>query len=93
MRVDDGDTIDIENISLRVLYTPGHTDDSYCFLGDDGLFTGDTLLIRGTGRTAFQNASSIDAYHSLLDKVLRFHANPHVYPGHDYKGDTVSTTG
>ena len=55
MRVDDGDTIDIENISLRVLYTPGHTNDSYCFLWDDGLFTGDTLLIRGTGRTDFQN--------------------------------------
>ena len=93
MRVDDGDTIDIENISLRVLYTPGHTDDSYCFLGDDGLFTGDTLLIRGTGRTDFQNGSSIDAYHSLFDKVLRLPDNTKVYPGHDYKGDTVSTIG
>ena len=93
MRVDDGDTIDIENISLRVLYTPGHTDDSYCFLGNDGLFTGDTLLIRGTGRTDFQNGSSFEAYHSLFDKILKLPDDTKVYPGHDYKGDTVSTIG
>ncbi len=93
MRVDDGDTIDIENVSLRVLYTPGHTDDSYCFLGDDGLFTGDTLLIRGTGRTDFQNGSSFEAYHSLFNKVLELPDDTKVYPGHDYKGDTTSTIG
>ena len=93
MRVDDGDTIDIENISLRVLYTPGHTNDSYCFLWDDGLFTGDTLLIRGTGRTDFQNGSSFDAYHSLFERILKLPDHIKVYPGHDYKGDTVSTIG
>ncbi|MEK9724723.1 MAG: MBL fold metallo-hydrolase [Rhodospirillaceae bacterium] len=93
MRVDDGDTIDIENLSLRVLYTPGHTDDSYCFAMDDRIFTGDTLLIRGTGRTDFQNGSSIDAYHSLFDKLLRLPDETLVYPAHDYKGDTVSTIG
>ncbi len=93
MRVDDGDTIDIENISLRVLFTPGHTDDSYCFLADRGIFTGDTLLIRGTGRTDFQNGSSFDAYQSLFEKVLKLPEDTMVYPGHDYKGDTVSTIG
>ena len=93
MRVDDGDTIDIENISLKVLFTPGHTDDSYCFLADRGIFTGDTLLIRGTGRTDFQNGSSFDAYQSLFEKVLKLPEDTMVYPGHDYKGDTVSTIG
>jgi len=91
MRVDDGDTIDIENISLRVLYTPGHTDDSYCYAMGDRVFTGDTLLIRGTGRTDFQNGDPEAAYHSLFDKVLKLPDETLVYPGHDYKGDTVST--
>ena len=93
MRVDDGDTVDIENISLQVLFTPGHTDDSYCFLADGSIFTGDTLLIRGTGRTDFQNGSSFDAYQSLFEKVLKLPEDTKVYPGHDYKGDTVSTIG
>jgi len=93
MRVDDGDSIDIENISLRVLYTPGHTDDSYSYVMDGGVFTGDTLLIRGTGRTDFQHGSSVDAYHSLFDKLLKLPDDTKVFPGHDYKGDTVSTIG
>ena len=93
MRVDDGDSVDIENISLQVLFTPGHTDDSYCFLADGSIFTGDTLLIRGTGRTDFQNGSSFDAYQSLFEKVLKLPEDTKVYPGHDYKGDTVSTIG
>lgn len=91
MRVDDGDTIDIENISLQVLYTPGHTNDSYCFYMDDRIFTGDTLLIRGTGRTDFQHGDARDAYRSLFNKVLKLPEDTLVYPGHDYKGETVST--
>ncbi len=93
MRVDDGDTIEIENIALKVLHTPGHTDDSYCFVMDDRVFTGDTLLIRGTGRTDFQNGDPRDAYHSIFTKLLTLPAETLVYPGHDYKGDTVSTIG
>lgn len=93
MRVDEGDTIDIENVSLQVMYTPGHTDDSYCFHGDGRIFTGDTLLIRGTGRTDFQLGDARDAYHSLFDKVLKLPDDTLVYPGHDYKGETVSTIG
>lgn len=93
MRVDEGDSIDIENLCLRVLYTPGHTDDSYCFVMDDRIFTGDTLLIRGTGRTDFQQGDARDAYHSLFNKVLKLPDETLVFPGHDYKGDTVSTIG
>jgi sulfur dioxygenase len=91
MRVAEGDTIDIENVSLRVLYTPGHTDDSYSYVMGDRVFTGDTMLIRGTGRTDFQNGDAHAAYHSLFDKLLRLPDDTLVYPGHDYKGDTVST--
>ncbi len=93
MRVDDGDTIDIENISLGVLYTPGHTDDSYTFTLPDRIFTGDTLLIRGTGRTDFQQGDSIAAYHSLFDKILKLPDEISVYPGHDYNGNTQSSIG
>lgn len=91
MRVADGDSIDIEGTSLRVLYTPGHTDDSCSFLLNDRVFTGDTLLIRGTGRTDFQNGSASDQYHSLFDKLLKLPDETLVYPAHDYKGDTVSS--
>ena len=93
MRVDDGDSIDIENISLQVLYTPGHTSDSYCFRMEDRIFTGDTLLIRGTGRTDFQHGNPHDAYNSLFGKILTLPDDMLVYPGHDYKGETVSTIG
>ena len=93
MRVADGDRIDVEGISLRVLYTPGHTDDSYSFLLGDRVFTGDTLLIRGTGRTDFQNGNPVDQYHSLFDRLLRLPDETLVFPAHDYKGDTVSTIG
>ena len=93
MRVDDGDKVEIENISLDVMYTPGHTDDSYCFAMKDQVFTGDTLLIRGTGRTDFQNGDPRAAYDSLFNKLLTLPDETLVYPGHDYKGDTVSTIG
>ena len=91
MRVDEGDTIDIETISLNVLYTPGHTDDSYSFYMSDRVFTGDALLIRGTGRTDFQGGNNSQAYDSLFKKILKLPKEMFVYPGHDYKGDTVST--
>ena len=71
MRVDEGETIAIEGLSLDVLYTPGHTDDSYSFRLPDRVFTGDTLLIRGTGRTDFQNGDSTAAYDSLFNKLLK----------------------
>ncbi len=91
MRIADGDRIDIEGVSLEAIFTPGHTDDSYCFAMGDRVFTGDTLLIRGTGRTDFQNGNAVDAYHSIFDRLLKLPDETLVYPGHDYKGDTVST--
>jgi glyoxylase-like metal-dependent hydrolase (beta-lactamase superfamily II)/rhodanese-related sulfurtransferase len=93
MRVTEGDAIDIEGLGLDVLYTPGHTDDSYSFLMHDRVFTGDTLLIRGTGRTDFQNGDPRAQYQSLFGKLLRLPDEMLVYPAHDYKGDTVSTIG
>ena len=93
MRVDDGDVIEVEGIRLEVIHTPGHTNDSYCFKMPDRVFTGDTLLIRGTGRTDFQHGDPADAYHSLFGKLLTLPDETLVYPGHDYKGDTVSTIG
>ncbi len=93
MRVADGDAIDIEGLSLEVIYTPGHTDDSYCFRMADRVFTGDTLFIRGTGRTDFQHGDSQAQYASLFNKLLVLPDETLVYPGHDYKGDTVSTIG
>jgi glyoxylase-like metal-dependent hydrolase (beta-lactamase superfamily II)/rhodanese-related sulfurtransferase len=93
MRVTEGDRIAIEGVSLDVLYTPGHTDDSYSFLLADRVFTGDTLLIRGTGRTDFQNGDPRAQYDSIFNKLLKLPEPTLIYPAHDYKGDTVSTIG
>ncbi len=93
MRIDDGDRLTIEGMALDVIYTPGHTDDSYCFRMDDRVFTGDTLMIRGTGRTDFQNGCPRAQYDSIFNRLLRLPDETLVFPGHDYKGDTVSTIG
>src|SRR5512143_1717443 len=91
MRLAEGDKLTIEGVSLDVVYTPGHTDDSYSFVMGDRVFTGDTLLIRGTGRTGFQNGDPRERYDSILNKLLRLPAETLVFPAHDYKGDTGST--
>jgi glyoxylase-like metal-dependent hydrolase (beta-lactamase superfamily II)/rhodanese-related sulfurtransferase len=93
MRVAEGDRVEIEGVRLDVLYTPGHTDDSYSFLLADRVFTGDTLLIRGTGRTDFQNGDPRAQYDSIFNKLLKLPDTTLVFPAHDYKGDTVSTIG
>ncbi len=93
MRIADGDRLGIEGISLDVAYTPGHTDDSYSFIMPDRVFTGDTLLIRGTGRTDFQNGDPQAQYKSIFHRLLRLPDETMVFPAHDYKGDTVSTIG
>ena len=92
MRIADGDKVTVEGLSLDAVYTPGHTDDSYSFVFGDRVFTGDTLLIRGTGRTDFQNGDSRAQYESL-QRLLRLPDETLVFPAHDYKGDTVSTIG
>jgi glyoxylase-like metal-dependent hydrolase (beta-lactamase superfamily II)/rhodanese-related sulfurtransferase len=93
MRVADGEKLTIEGLSLDVIYTPGHTDDSYSFVLPDRVFTGDTLLIRGTGRTDFQNGDARAQYDSIFGRLLKLPDATFVYPAHDYKGDTVSTIG
>jgi sulfur dioxygenase len=93
MRVAEGDRVEIEGVRLDVMYTPGHTDDSYSYLLADRVFTGDTLLIRGTGRTDFQNGDPRAQYDSIFNKLLKLPEATLVYPAHDYKGDTVSTIG
>jgi rhodanese-related sulfurtransferase len=93
MRVTEGERIDVDGLDLDVLYTPGHTDDSYSFVMEDRVFTGDTLLIRGTGRTDFQNGDARAQYDSIFGKLLKLPSETLVYPAHDYKGDTVSTIG
>jgi sulfur dioxygenase len=93
MRLAEGDRLTIEGMALDVLYTPGHTDDSYSFRMHDRVFTGDTLLIRGTGRTDFQNGDPRAQYDSIFNKLLKLPDDTLVYPAHDYKGETVSTIG
>ena len=97
MRLRHGEELNVDGVRLTALHTPGHTDDSYSFLlHDDGpsrLLTGDTLLIRGTGRTDFQNGDPGRQYDSLFERLLRFPDETRVYPAHDYNGMTVSTIG
>ena len=93
VKVKDEEIIKIDQIEIKAMYTPGHTSDSYSFLMDKYLFSGDTLLINGTGRTDFQNGSSKDAYNSLFNKLLKLPDDTMLYPGHDYNGKLSSTIG
>ena len=93
IKVKDEEIIKIDQITIKAMYTPGHTSDSYSFLMDKYLFSGDTLLINGTGRTDFQNGSSKDAYNSLFNKLLKLPDDTVLYPGHDYNGKLSSTIG
>jgi glyoxylase-like metal-dependent hydrolase (beta-lactamase superfamily II)/rhodanese-related sulfurtransferase len=93
MRVREGDRLRCDGFKVDVIYTPGHTDDSYSFLFGDRIFTGDTLMIGGTGRCDFQNGDAAAQYDSLFNKLLRLPDETLVFPAHDYKGDTVSTIG
>lgn len=92
-KVTDGEILRVDSLELRAIYTPGHTDDSYSFVMVDRVFTGDTLLIRGTGRTDFQNGDARSQYESLFNKLLKLPAETLVYPAHDYRGFTVTTIG
>lgn len=89
----DGEELIFGDLKLKAIHTPGHTKDSYCFLMKDRLFTGDTLLIGATGRTDFQNGSASEQYDSLFNGILKLPHTTYVYPGHDYRGNKVSTIG
>ena len=93
IKVKDEEYINLDNLKIRAIYTPGHTSDSYSFLMNDHLFSGDTLLINGTGRTDFQNGNAKDAYNSIFNKLLKLPEETLLYPAHDYKGEKVSTIG
>ena len=93
IKVKDDEYIKLENLKIRAMYTPGHTSDSYSFLMNKYLFSGDTLLINGTGRTDFQNGNSKEAYNSIFNKLLKLPEDTFLYPAHDYKGEKVSTIG
>ena len=93
IKVKDNEVIKLDTLEIRALYTPGHTSDSYSFLMNNFLFSGDTLLINGTGRTDFQNGSAKDAYNSIFYKLLKLPDETILYPGHDYNGKMVSSIG
>ena len=93
IKVKDKEIIKLDHLNIKALYTPGHTSDSFSFLMDNYLFSGDTLLINGTGRTDFQNGNSRDAYNSLFKRLLKLPDETLLYPAHDYNGETVSTIG
>tara|TARA_Y100001958_G_scaffold149665_1_gene132538 strand:+ start:348 stop:1028 length:681 start_codon:yes stop_codon:yes gene_type:complete len=93
IKVKDDEYIDLDNLKIKAIYTPGHTSDSYSFLMDNYLFSGDTLLINGTGRTDFQNGNAKDAYNSIFNKLLKLPEETLLYPAHDYNGEKVSTIG
>jgi sulfur dioxygenase len=93
IKVKNDEIIHVDDLKIRAIYTPGHTKDSYSFLMNDYLFSGDTLLINGTGRTDFQGGSSKDSYNSIFNKLLKLPEETLLYPAHDYNGKNVSSIG
>ncbi len=92
-RFHDGERLRLDGLVLQALYTPGHTDESYSLVMNDRVFTGDVLLIRGTGRTDFQNGNPQDSWDSIVHKLFRLPDETLVYPAHDYRGWTTSSIG
>ena len=93
IKVKDEEIIKLDQLEIKALHTPGHTSDSFSFLMNNYLFSGDTLLINGTGRTDFQNGSAKDAYNSIFNRLLKLPEETILYPGHDYNGEKTSTIG
>lgn len=91
LKLKDSEKINVDGLIFKAIYTPGHTDDSYCYLLNQTVFTGDTLLIRSTGRTDFQNGDSFSQYDSIFNKLLKLPDDTIVYPCHDYHGNTSSS--
>ena len=93
IKVTDNEIIYVDKLEIKVIYTPGHTKDSYSFLMNNYLFSGDTLLINGTGRTDFQGGNSEDSYNSIFNRLLKLPEETLLYPAHDYNNQKVSTIG
>lgn len=88
-----GDVLEVGSLRIEVLETPGHTDDSLSFLVGDRVFTGDALFVRGNGRTDFQNGDARTLYRSLTEVLFALPDSTRVFPGHDYRGHTMTTIG
>ncbi len=97
MQVREGDVIDVDGVKLQALYTPGHTNESFSFVLNPaapvGVFTGDVLLIRGTGRTDFQGGDPHKSWDSIVNKLFTLPDDTLVWAGHDYKGWMTSSIG
>lgn len=97
MQVTEGEIVDVDGLRLQALYTPGHTDESFSFVlnpqSPEAVFTGDVLLIRGTGRTDFQGGSAERSWDSIVNKLFVLPDETTLYPAHDYKGWTASSIG
>jgi hydroxyacylglutathione hydrolase len=94
IKVDEDEIISIGSISIKVIYTPGHTPDSICLLVDNQkLLTGDTLFVGECGRTDLPGGNSKSMYNSLFNKIAKLNDNIEVYPGHDYGSKSYSTIG
>lgn len=89
--VDDGDEIVVGDLEFQVLYTPGHTPDSISLYVDDRVFTGDVLLIRGTGRADFVGGDAGQQYDAIMQRLFVLPDETLIFPGHDYRGNTQST--
>jgi sulfur dioxygenase len=95
--VHEDEVLGMDGIELRAIYTPGHTDESFSFVlnpkAPTAVFTGDVLLIRGSGRTDFQGGDPRRSYDSIVNKLFRLPDDTTLYPAHDYKGWTASSIG
>ncbi|MCU7891081.1 MAG: MBL fold metallo-hydrolase [Candidatus Thiodiazotropha sp. (ex Ustalcina ferruginea)] len=93
LKLADGDIISLGEVKLEVIHTPGHTNTDISYLGDGVVFTGDILLIRGSGRTDFQSGDPGQSYDSITHRLFTLPNETMIYPGHDYNGFTCSTVG
>lgn len=95
--VREGEHIAVDGIRLQAIYTPGHTDESFSFVLNpakpEAVFTGDVLLIRGSGRTDFQGGDPNKSWDSIVNKLFKLPDETTVYPAHDYKGWMASSIG
>jgi len=91
--VDDGDTIQLGNLNMKVIHTPGHSKDAICLLVENRLFTGDTLFVGNCGRIDLPGASAAELHESLFGKLVKLDDSIEIYPGHDYGSKPYSTIG
>ena len=90
LAIEEGNSVHVGTVAIEPIYTPGHTDDHFCYRVGDRVLTGDCLLIDGCGRTDFQNGDAGELYDSIHRKLFSLPGETLVYPGHDYNGRRVS---